>query len=188
MARYYGPKSYPSITTVLGVLARYQGIDPDVLTRKANTIGKPVHKYTAAIDQGITWFPGGIPQRIDPYIEQHKRCVDERVERIIWVEKRLVSDIFKFGGTLDRLWVLKGKRFPSVTDLKTTVGIDNIVRMQLAAQRQLAEENYKRKIDHDTYALQLFKDRYILHPIEDYGRGIQGFHYALWLYHYLGGG
>ena len=185
MGRYYGPGEYPSVTAVLGVLARYQGIDPDVLARKAEIIGKPVHKYTALIDQGISWFPGGIPKTIEPYIEQHKRCVDERVERIIWIERPMVSDIFKYGGTLDRLWVLKGKRFPSVADLKLTAGIDNIVRMQLAALRQLAIENYKRKIDRDTYALQLFKDRYILHPIEDYEQGIQGFFYALWLFRYL---
>jgi len=187
MGRYYGPEEYPSVSTILDVLAKFQGIPRHILLRKAR-LGTAVHLYTAMIDKGFTWIPGGIPRLVEPYVRGWQMYKADHIERIIWVEYALVSGIFKFGGKIDRLAILKGKRFPSVLDLKVTADVNRFVNLQMAPYRLLVDENYKKKIDLTTYAIQLFPDDYRIHPIEDYYDGLQGFFNALWLYHYLNGG
>jgi len=192
MPRYYGPSKYPSITTITGMLNRYEGISADVLERKAKVIGKPGHKHAALVNRGIRWFPS-ISKELKPYMDQYIDFFDTHIEEVIsykgepFVERPLVSEAHKFGGTPDFVAIWKRKRFPRVTEVKFTAMIDRIVRMQLAAQRQLVMENLKRKIDHTTMVIQIFPDRYNPEPIEDYEQGIQGFHYLLWLYNYLNG-
>ena len=188
MGRYYGKEEYPSITTVISVLARFKGIDPEILARKAK-LGSAVHKYTAAIDKGISWFPKGIPSKAQPYIDQWNQFKEDRVERIIWIEQPLISETFKFGGTLDRLLTLKGERFPRIAQIKTSTVIDRFTAMQVAAETLLAYENYKNKIDQNGMAVQLSPTGYRIPPLfengQDVADAVQGFMYCLWLYHYL---
>lgn len=191
MGRYYGPHEYPSITTALNVLVRFEGIDRDVLARKA-MIGTAVHKYTAAIDAGISWFSKGIPPKIDPYIQQWKILKAEHIERIIWIEKPLISETFKYGGKMDLFGILRGHRFPAVIQKKTSAMLDRFLLMQVAAEMQLARENYKKKIEDQGYVAQLWPDGYKFLPLyekpEDYANAFQGFQFSLWLFHYLNGG
>ena len=188
MPRYYGPDEYPSITTTFDVFARFEGIDSDVLARKA-ALGQDVHKYTAMLDKGISWFPKGIPKKAGPYIEQWNRLKAEHIERIIWIERPLVSEAFKYGGKPDRLAILKGGRFPGIIQLKTSAVLDRFLLMQVAAEIGLARENYKKKIDDQGYVAQLSPDGYKFLPLyetpKDFAEAFQGFHYGLYLYRYL---
>lgn len=190
MGRYYGPSEYPSITTAFGVFARFEGIDPDVLARKA-AIGREVHKFTAAIDAGISWFPKGVPRKVDLYIDQWKKLKAENIERIIWIERPLVSEAFKYGGKLDLLAVLKGHRFPAIIQKKTSAALDKFLLMQVSAEMQLARENYKKKIEDQGYVAQLSPDGYKFLPLyekpQDYIDAFQGFQFSLWLFNYLNG-
>lgn len=189
MARFYGPQQYPSITTTFEIYDRFKGINPDMLARKAK-LGKEVHKYTALMDKGFTWFPQ-MPKKIIPYLDQWEICVEENIEEFIWIEKPKISEIWKYGGTPDRLGVIKGKRFPGVVQLKTSATIDRFILMQVAAEMALAKENYKKKILDQGYVVRLFPDHYKFDPLyetpKDYADAFQGFHYNLWLYHYLNG-
>ncbi len=187
MGRYYGEEDYPSITTVLGVLARYKGIPPEVL-RRAAKLGKAVHQYSAAVDRGIVWFPdGGVPRAVKPYLDQWKMFVEAHVEKFLWIERPLISRTFQYGGTPDRLAVLRGQIFPCVIEIKRTQGIDRLVNLQVAAERQLANENYRKKVGRKGFVVQLLKDRYVIHEVKDLECAFQGFAYALWLFNYLNG-
>lgn len=188
MGRYYGPDQYSSITTVLGVFARFEGVPRDVLSRKA-ALGSAVHKITAALDKGITWFPGGIHQRVALYVEGWKLFVADHIDHFIYIERPMISEVFKFGGTGDRLGVLKGKRFPIPIQLKTSVVIDRYINIQVAAETILFEENYRRKVDKRGIAVQLMPNDYKIHPLfetdKDFFDALTAWNYALWLYHYL---
>jgi hypothetical protein len=72
------------------------------------------------------------------YLEWEKEHVDE-----VWhSELQLVSEVHKYGGTMDLVGVIDGK--PSLLDFKSSKGIYPEFKIQIAAYLQLYFENFRR--------------------------------------------
>lgn len=147
----------PSTTTIINMLgwnknalvawARREalaGNDPNKVRDKAADIGTIAHymiechlkneepdlsEYAQAdIDKAENCFLN--------YLEWEKAHVDE-----VWhSELQLVSESYKYGGTIDLVGVIDGK--PSILDFKSSKGIYPEYKIQIAAYLQLYYENF----------------------------------------------
>lgn len=73
------------------------------------------------------------------YLEWEKEHVDE-----VWhSELQLVSEVHKYGGTMDLIGVIDGK--PSLLDFKSSKGVYPEFKVQIAAYLQLYFENFRQK-------------------------------------------
>ena len=117
----------PSVTQVLKPLQDFSTIPEDILERSAN-FGTAVHLATALWDQNDLDLDS-VDVAIVPYLEAWKRFRDETKITFEAIETQVVSEKYRYAGTLDRIGFLNEK--PTVIDIKT--GLTNpLIGVQLA--------------------------------------------------------
>lgn len=147
-------KQVPGVTTILGVLAKpalvpwanrmgLQGIDTSKYVDEAASIGTLAH---ALIMESL----GGVPVRHGDFTaDQLARAKHGVVTFTGWLkgkdftpqllEQPLVSEIYRYGGTIDILATLNGELV--LIDLKTSSGIYDEHIYQLGGYWKLLDEN-----------------------------------------------
>ncbi len=150
-----GKTIVPGITTILGILAKpalipwankmgLQGIDTSKYVDDKAAIGTLGHAL-------VTDKLGGHETDTSDYsknqIDFAENCAlsfwswekKNPIEEVYFVERPLVSESFRFGGTLDIYAKINGKR--EIIDLKTGSGIYSEHIYQVATLKALLEEN-----------------------------------------------
>lgn len=146
----------PSVTTVLGVLNKpgllkwawelgAAGIEMDAYRDDLADVGRLAHQMIHA------HLTGGDPDALCEGLARHVvdraqnsflkflHWQDQHDVQVILTEQPLVSETYRFGGTLDIYAYLDGS--PVLIDLKTSKAIYDEFFLQLAAYRQLATEH-----------------------------------------------
>jgi hypothetical protein len=130
---------YPRVTEVLSVVARFQGIPPEIIARAA-AVGTEVHKYGLAYARGYYLEP---PENVAAYVARFREWVDFAVEEVFEVETEVRSTAFRYVGHVDLVARLRGDTMPAILDLKRVAVVDPIVGLQLAAYHQAVSERYE---------------------------------------------
>lgn len=143
----------PGVTTVLGVLNKpalikwandlgLQGIDSTKYRDAAASIGTLVHAMVEAnlkgLELDVTDFT---PNEIQQAEVGFKKFIDWKTNRnfeIIASEQSLVSEINKYGGTIDCVAKVDGK--VTLVDFKTGKGVYNEMFAQVSAYNELLKE------------------------------------------------
>lgn len=151
---------YPSSTTILDAYPKSAGFyewlkrageDADTIRDDAGRRGSNVHHLTEKYDNGeevnllneygdVSISMGEWAQ-FERYVEFRNRFKTE----IIHSELNLVSAQLQFGGTLDRIITLDGKKL--LIDIKTSNAIYNHYYLQLASYAKLYEEHFQPDIE-----------------------------------------
>lgn len=151
-------KEYPSVTTILS----HFGMTPDFDKFGNDTsrdFGTAVHKVLELFDNDVLHAYNYDPV-IEPYLNGYKKFLKEFKPEWEMIETPLISKIWGFAGTADRVGVIKGKT--CVLDFKT--GSPNPYHeLQTAGYQVLVEDNYKVnvKVRHSLY---LMPDDFRLSP------------------------
>lgn len=143
----------PSVTTILEAYPKGPeyfawikkvGEDADEIRDEAGRRGSTVHALTEAYDRGeeVTLLTAdGHPAyklaewaMFERYVEFTGRYNPDNC----WVEQNFVSPALGFAGTVDRIMMINGRLF--LVDIKTSNTIYPSYWLQLAAYRQLADE------------------------------------------------
>jgi hypothetical protein len=151
---------YPSSTTILDAYPKNAGFyewlkkageDSDSIRDEAGRRGSVVHNLTEMYDLGVEVNllddNGNISVKMfewslfERYIEFRKRFNVE----ILHTELNLVSDRLQFGGTLDRIVNINGKKI--LLDIKTSNAIYNHYWLQVASYAKLYEELVESNIE-----------------------------------------
>lgn len=155
--RYYSDgKQVPGVTTVLSVLAKpalipwanrmgLQGIDTSKYTDEAASIGTLAHALIEADLKGeepdVSDFSPKQLERAQYGVQAFREWRAKHNFKPSLVEEELVSDVYKYGGTID--CVATFDRVLTLVDLKTSSGIWPEHRYQLGAYwRLLLEHGY----------------------------------------------
>lgn len=120
-------RTIPSVTTILKPLGGYDGIPAHILDRAARR-GTAVHLACEYDDEG---FDFDCADSISPYLQAWRAFKAQHLPTFIAIETRVHHPVLGYAGTFDRLASIDGKRV--LIDLKTTVKIMPIVKLQLAA-------------------------------------------------------
>ncbi len=152
----------PGVTTVLGILNKpalvkwannlgLQGIDSSKYVDDKASIGTLAHQMIADYLRGEAT---GTEEYSKMQIDQAENSLLSFFEweknnhiKPLLVEEPLVSEMFRFGGTIDCFGKVNGKM--CLLDFKTSSGIFKEMRTQVAAYRQLLIE-HGHKVDHVT--------------------------------------
>jgi hypothetical protein len=145
----------PGVTTVLGLLAKpalvpwanrlgLQGIDVSKYVDDKADIGTLGH---AMVTDKLTGTTTDTKDYSANQISLAENCAlsfwawekEHPIEEVFFVERPLVSELCRFGGTLDIYAQINGRR--EIIDLKTGSGIWPEHGWQLATLKQLLEEN-----------------------------------------------
>jgi hypothetical protein len=144
----------PGVTTVLGVLDKGRGLL--IWANKCGLAGQDINKVTDASAAAGTLAHEMIAHRWgaeEPDYDAYSKELLTKAQNAVrsyeaWeqhhtlepqlVEEPMVSEQFKFGGTLDCYGLIDGK--PGIVDLKTSKAIYDSYFYQLAAYCQLLEE------------------------------------------------
>lgn len=121
--------------------------------------GKAIHLATQYLEEGTLDESSLDPQHVKPYIDQYKRFLSELKAKSIFIEKPLYSQVHQYAGTLDRVWIIDGKRV--IGDIKTGSHTKYHI-YQLAAYEVLYSENYTNEPVEGRFALYLRPDSYKL--------------------------
>lgn len=142
---------YPSVTTVLQVWPKGEGFarylanqpsweDSQRTLKAAGERGTKVHQGAELLERGQAL------QRDQFSLQEWRMLMGfvawhlEYKPRAIAIERRLVSDSYRTGGTVDRVYDMEidGERVVVVVDLKTSKAIHDSHWIQTAVYRQLA--------------------------------------------------
>lgn len=154
--RYYSKegKLLPGVTTILGVLNKpalvpwanglgLQGINVREYVDVLALIGTIGHEMICCHNRGVNFVSNGYP---DELIDKAENCFlsylawekQHKVEPML-CESQLVSELYGYGGTID--CYAKVDNVPTIVDYKTGKAIYPEHIYQVAAYRQLLEEN-----------------------------------------------
>ncbi len=154
---------YPSVTTVLNVYPKgfgYQdwikqvGYNADIVMRQAAEQGTNVHNAIEAFLNGqeLTWIVDGKEnytlkewKMITKFMEFYDRYLTPDGCEVLDIERTLFSNKMKLGGTLDLSCRIFGENW--IIDHKTSNNLYITNEMQLAAYKEMYEENTDRKVD-----------------------------------------
>lgn len=197
MSRIYDidGKLYPSVTTALGVIRKpflevWRGKlgneEADRVMHEAADLGSTVHDYCHMINTGQAVDPA------DEYREMvmaYQKWLSTTVKEIVLAEQVVYSHKYQFAGRLDLLAILKGDKYPTVIDIKTSKGIYPDMALQLAAYQQaLAEMGIKSNRRLILHIDKIEKGKSKTKEYRDHARDFTVFLYALELYRYFEGG
>lgn len=152
--RYYvNGKRVPGVTTILGVLDKHalvkwannlglQGIDSSKYTDKLAQVGTLAHYLIECHLSGqkpdlTAYSPEQIDLASNSVLKFHAWEAEHTVEPIM-TEAQLVSEQYRFGGTVDFYGLIDG--VPTILDLKTSKAIYPEHIHQVAAYRWLLNE------------------------------------------------
>ena len=117
----------PGVTQILKPLQDFTAVPEDILERSAN-FGTAVHLATALWDQNDLDLDS-VDVAIVPYLEAWKRFRDETKITFEAIETQVVSEKYRYAGTLDRIGFINGRAI--VIDIKTGV-VSPVIGVQLA--------------------------------------------------------
>jgi len=145
----------PGVTTVLGLMAKpalvpwanrlgLQGIDVSKYVDDKADIGTLGHAMVTDKLSGVTTDTKDYSEN---QISLAENCSlsfwawekEHKIEEVFFVERPLVSELHRFGGTLDIYAKINGRR--EIIDLKTGSGIYPEHAWQVATLKKLLEEN-----------------------------------------------
>lgn len=151
------------VTTITGLLAKPQlvhwayrlaveGIKYWEITNEAKNVGTIVHYLTECKLKGITPDTSILKDYTQNQIDTAKLSYDNFLKwfethkiKILAVELKLVSEKYRYGGTLD--FIAEIDDIVCLVDIKSGSGIYPEMKMQLSAYKQLYEEKYNTKIE-----------------------------------------
>lgn len=140
----------PSVTTIIsqslpnpGITAWKLRVGEDEalrVSKEATDWGTGIHALVEAVNRGKgADLSAAESALVAPYTRWH----GENIELILGAEKMLVSRTHGYAGTTDAIAIMRGDRYPSILDFKsskTALGQDEW-RLQLAAYVVAAEEH-----------------------------------------------
>jgi len=145
----------PGVTTVLNLLSKpalvpwankmgLQGIDTSKYVDDKADIGTLAHaiitdKLTGKETDTSDYSKNQIDLAENSCLSFWEWGKDHKIESVMFVERPLVSEAHRFGGTLDIYAVVNGRK--EIIDLKTGSGIYNEHIYQVAVLKMLLEEN-----------------------------------------------
>ncbi len=145
----------PGVTTVLNLLAKpalvpwankmgLQGIDTSKYVDDKADIGTLAHamitdKLTGKETDTSDYSQNQIDLAENSCLSFWEWGKDHKIEEVFFVERPLVSETHRFGGTLDIYAVVNGRK--EIIDLKTGSGIYDEHIYQVAVLKMLLEEN-----------------------------------------------
>lgn len=136
----------------------FSRVDPAVLDR-ARQLGSAVHVALHYYDEG-TLDTATVDPAVWPYLEAWARFKTERDVTVLVMEQRLADPVHRFGGTLDRIAVIDGRRV--LIDVKS--GSVDGADLQTAAYARLAGEPASTR----RWAVQLHPERQIPYTVYAY--------------------
>lgn len=108
----------------------------DARLHYASARGTAVHRACSAYAQGL-WVPA-LPSDYQLYFDSFKRWFDAWVKDIIWVERQLTDNTYRFSGHPDLYcYLISGEKL--IVDHKTPVTESPTWKAQIAAYCHLAE-------------------------------------------------
>jgi len=144
----------PGVTTILGVLNKpalvkwannlgLKGIDSSKYVDDKADIGTLAHQmiadYLRGMDTDTSEYSAGQISQAENSVLSFYEWEKTHPLKPILIEKPLVSEEYRFGGTIDCLAELDGK--PMLIDFKTGKGIYDEMLAQVAAYYHLLKEN-----------------------------------------------
>lgn len=141
----------PSVTEIMymaGIGDDLSCIDPDVLAHAADR-GRRVHAITDGIDNGLVCEEEPMDDELAPYISAYMAFKVETGFRMIHSEHVVVSQAYRYAGTLDRTGTFTHLAVPKdmtfVVDLKAVVAVSKATRIQTAGYAFAYSEQHKTK-------------------------------------------
>lgn len=141
---------YPSVTTIIGQTLPNPGIaawklrvgeeEAQRVSKEATDWGTGIHALVEAVNRGKR---ADLNEEESLLVAPYTRWHDEHVGLILGAEKMLVSHAHGYAGTTDAIAIMKGDRYPSILDFKsskTALGQAEW-RLQLAAYVIAAQEH-----------------------------------------------
>lgn len=157
---YPSPKKkgiwYPSITTLLSIYPHGVGLNrwlaaqssweaSQEVLKAAGKRGTKVHEATQLLEQGSELFRDSYSleeyEMLMGFVEWHNLFKP----KMIHMEKSLVSDRMKTGGTVDRIYEINGKTI--LLDIKTSSAVHDNYWIQVAAYAKLVKEKLGITVD-----------------------------------------
>ena len=157
---YPSPKSkdlyYPSVTTILSIFPKGVGFSmylagqaswesSQANLKQAGERGKKIHTATELLEKGETlertYYTLEEWEMLMGFVAWHREYKPELVD----MEYQMVSDKYKTGGTLDRVYRING--ILELLDIKTSGSIYDSYWLQVAAYAKMYEAKKKLKID-----------------------------------------
>ena len=144
----------PGVTTITGQMNKpalvnwanklgLEGINVRQFVDELAAIGSIAHDYIDAKFKDIKFDDSEYtPKQMDCAvicIDKFNELIKQRTLKTVLVETPLVSEKYKYGGTLDWYGVMDGKK--TLLDWKTGSGFYEEHKMQLSANKNLLEEN-----------------------------------------------
>ncbi len=126
----------PSVTEILKLcgLSNFSGIAPDVL-ENARRRGVAVHAWTEMLDQGFLAPTDSPDEEIAGYVAAYLEFKEKAGFEITHIEHVVVSESYRYAGTLDRAGYLRNLAEPQeqiVLDIKNVASVSPSTRLQLA--------------------------------------------------------
>jgi len=125
----------PSLSQKEALSAPYRTSD------KAKNRGTTVHSIVEAYKKGVFDIDKKVIADYSGYAKAFKKWVKETNAKVLDNERSVVSEKYKYAGTLDLLAVLNGNKIPTIVDIKTGKDIYPEAFLQLSAYKQALVEN-----------------------------------------------
>lgn len=130
-------KNETGLPSVSDILSPY--IEKSFYTDESRNRGEIVHAYAASYLTGL--FCPAPPDEWKGYCDSGKRWIDENVDRVVLVEKRLIDKKKGYCGKPDLVAILKHNPGTGLFDFKTGQAEARSYPIQNAAYRHLASVN-----------------------------------------------
>ena len=147
---------YPSVTTILSVFPKGEGFNKylansqsyetsQAILKAAGQRGTNVHKGTEFLEQGATLLRENYTleewEMLEDFVNWHHAYNPE----LEVMEYGVVSDEYKTGGTIDRVYTIDGLR--TLFDIKTSTAIHDNYWVQVAEYALMYEDKTTHRID-----------------------------------------
>lgn len=131
-----GGERVPSVTEILKLadVYGYVGISGEVLLRAARR-GQEVHGWTELLDEGAVTDADEPDPAIKDYVDAYLKFRRDSGMEVVSTEQVVVSDEYRYAGTLDRIAHLRFLREPSepiVLDIKCVALVQPSTHLQVA--------------------------------------------------------
>ena len=138
----YNEETYPSVTTVLEVIAAPELLDwilhvgkekSEQIKNAAADFGSAVHGAIEAVAMGQEpYYAGPYKERLELAVRNYFKWSDQNIEKYVTFEKAVYHTELKYAGTLDSIAYLKNGDLV-IIDFKTSKKVWGKFYLQLAA-------------------------------------------------------
>ena len=137
---WFGKEVYRAMTASPGLGEKEALNAPYQTSSDAKDRGSTIHSIVEAYEHTQKYIEN-VPEKFRGYAQAFYRWTADNHITIVEHERTVVSQKYKFAGTLDMLVKLNGNEMPVVVDVKTGKDIYNEAFLQLSAYRQALKEN-----------------------------------------------